>query len=33
MEMSKDGSEITGDWKQGGQSLPLVFKRLDKAPE
>ncbi|PYK59881.1 MAG: hypothetical protein DME21_12345 [Verrucomicrobia bacterium] len=32
-KMSKDGSEITGDWKQGDQSLPLVFKRLEKAPE
>ena len=32
-KMSENGSEITGDWKQGGQSLPLVFKRLEKAPE
>jgi pimeloyl-ACP methyl ester carboxylesterase len=32
-KMSEDGSEITGDWKQGGQTLPLVFKRLEKAPE
>lgn len=31
--LSTDGSEISGDWTQGGQTLPLVFKRLEKAPE
>jgi hypothetical protein len=31
-KLNKDGSEISGDWKQGGNALPLVFKRLDKAP-
>lgn len=30
-KMSADGSEISGDWKQGGNSMPLVFKRLPKA--
>jgi uncharacterized protein len=29
--MSKDGSEISGEFRQGG-SLPLVFKRTDKVP-
>jgi pimeloyl-ACP methyl ester carboxylesterase len=28
-----NADEIAGDWKQGGQSLPLTFKRTDKAPE
>jgi len=27
-KLSKDGSQISGDWYQGGQSLPLAFKRL-----
>jgi pimeloyl-ACP methyl ester carboxylesterase len=27
-KLAKDGSQINGDWDQGGQSLPLVFKRL-----
>ena len=30
-KLSSDGSEIAGDWKQGGQTTPLVFKRLAKA--
>lgn len=30
--MSKEGTEISGEWKQGGATLPLVFKRTDKAP-
>jgi uncharacterized protein len=30
--LGADGSEMVGDWKQGGGVLPLVFKRLDKAP-
>lgn len=25
--------EITGQWKQGGAALPLILKRVDKAPE
>jgi pimeloyl-ACP methyl ester carboxylesterase len=31
--LSGDGSEISGDWKQGGNTLPLLFKRLPKAPK
>ena len=31
--MKADGSEISGQWKQGGAELPLTFKRVDKAPE
>lgn len=31
--LSADGSEISGDWNQGGNKLPLVFKRLEKAPD
>jgi len=30
--LNDDGSEISGDWKQGGRTTPLVFKRLAKAP-
>ena len=29
-KFSSDGSELTGEWKQGGQTMPLVFKRLAK---
>ncbi|HEY5911856.1 MAG TPA: alpha/beta fold hydrolase [Verrucomicrobiae bacterium] len=29
---SHDGSELAGAWKQAGNSLPLVFKRLATAP-
>jgi hypothetical protein len=32
-QMSADGSEIAGEWKQSGQTLALVFKRLEKPPE
>lgn len=32
-KMSEDGAEISGDWKQMGQTMPLVFKRLAKAPD
>lgn len=28
--MNTDHSEIAGNWKQGGQSLPLSFKRVSK---
>jgi hypothetical protein len=28
--LADDGSEISGQWNQSGQSLPLVFKRLEK---
>jgi hypothetical protein len=28
--MNHDNSEITGEWKQSGLSLPLVFKRVSK---
>jgi len=26
--MNKENSEISGEWKQGGETLPLVFKRV-----
>jgi hypothetical protein len=29
-KMNHDDSEITGEWKQSGRSLPLVFKRRSK---
>jgi pimeloyl-ACP methyl ester carboxylesterase len=32
-KLSPDGSEIVGEWKQSGLTLPLTFKRTDKAPE
>jgi hypothetical protein len=28
--LSADGSEVTGEWSQGGGSLPLTLKRLEK---
>jgi hypothetical protein len=28
--MNRDNSEITGEWKQSGLTLPLVFKRRTK---
>jgi len=28
--MNKDNSEIAGNWKQGGVSLPLTFTRVSK---
>jgi hypothetical protein len=31
-KLSADGSEIAGEWRQGGGKLPLIFKRLAKAP-
>jgi uncharacterized protein len=30
---SKDGQEITGDFKQAGQSFPLTLKKVEKATE
>lgn len=27
---NKDNSEISGTWKQGSASLPLIFKRISK---
>jgi uncharacterized protein len=30
-KLNGDGSEIAGEWKQGGGTLPLVFKRLARA--
>jgi len=32
-KIKEDGLTIEGKWKQAGQSLPLVLKRVDKAPE
>ena len=29
-KMNRENSEITGEWKQSGLSLPLVFKRRSK---
>lgn len=29
-KMNKENSQIAGDWKQGGGSLPLTFKRVTK---
>ena len=31
--ISDDGSEIVGQWKQGGRSTPLTIKRQAKAPD
>ncbi|HUF60915.1 MAG TPA: alpha/beta hydrolase [Verrucomicrobiales bacterium] len=31
--LSDDGSEIAGEWKQGGRGMQLVFKRLAVAPD
>ncbi len=31
--MNGEGSELSGNWSQSGFSLPLVLKRLEKAPE
>lgn len=31
-KVSADGSEIAGEWQQGGGKTQLIFKRLDKAP-
>jgi pimeloyl-ACP methyl ester carboxylesterase len=30
---NQDGSEMEGTWTQGGNGLPLVFKRIEKAPD
>ncbi len=30
--LNSDGSEIVGEWTQGGVSLPLTFKRIEQAP-
>lgn len=32
-KLREDGLSIDGEWKQGGQSLPITFMRVDKAPE
>jgi hypothetical protein len=29
-KMNKESSEITGEWKQSGLSLPLILKRVTK---
>jgi hypothetical protein len=29
-KMNKENSQIAGEWKQGGASLPLTFKRMTK---
>ncbi|MEO8350845.1 MAG: alpha/beta fold hydrolase [Chthoniobacteraceae bacterium] len=31
--MGENGSEIAGEWQQNGQKMPLVFQRLEKAPD
>lgn len=31
--MTENGAEINGTWKQSRQTMPLVFKRLAKAPD
>ncbi len=31
--MSDDGSEISGEWKQGGKTFPLKIVRLERAPD
>jgi hypothetical protein len=31
-KLAEDGSELAGDWSQGGRSVAVVFKRLAKAP-
>lgn len=31
--LKADGSEIAGEWQQGGPKQPLVFKRLPTAPD
>jgi fermentation-respiration switch protein FrsA (DUF1100 family) len=31
-KLNAGGSEMSGTWAQGGGSLPLVFRRIDKAP-
>jgi hypothetical protein len=30
--LNAEGSEITGEWKQNGAKLPLVFRRTEKLP-
>ena len=30
-KLNGDGSELAGEWKQGGSTWPLVFRRTDKA--
>jgi uncharacterized protein len=30
-KLSDDGSELAGTWQQGGQKMPLVFKRVARA--
>lgn len=32
-EISPDGSELQGQWRQAASSLPLAFKRLAKTPD
>jgi len=32
-KLKEDGLEIEGEWKQSGQSFPLVLKRIEKAAE
>ncbi len=31
-EFNEDGSEMVGEWTQSGRVLPLLFRRLDRAP-
>jgi hypothetical protein len=32
-KLTKEGTEIAGIWKQGGQSFPITFRRPNKATE
>lgn len=32
-KLNDEATQMEGEWKQGGASLPLIMKRVDKAPE
>lgn len=32
-KLARDGAQMTGQWKQGGASLPLTLKRVEKVAE
>jgi pimeloyl-ACP methyl ester carboxylesterase len=31
--LNKEGTEISGEWRQGGGTIPLVFKRVESGPK